>query len=89
MPLILLCVFAGFAGLVWVGPAVVVFVVRAVPVSTQGEIRSCFFLGGCRGCLYRGCCHRWACLDGVDGSGGRIGWGGWVFAVLADFPHYL
>ena len=76
MPFILLCVFAGFACFVWVGRAVVVFVVRAVPVSAQREIRSCFFLGGCRGCLYRGHCRRWACLGGVGGSGGRMGWGG-------------
>ena len=71
MPLILLCVFAGFAGFVWVGPAVVVFVVRAVLVSAQGEIRSCFCLGGCRSCLYRGHCRRWAGLGGVGGCGGR------------------
>ena len=54
------------------------FVVRAVPVSAQGEIRSCFFFGGCRGCLYHGHCRRWACLDGVGGSGGRMGWGGGI-----------
>ena len=73
MPLILLCVFAGFAGFVWVGPAVVVFVVGSG--VAQGEIRSCFFFGGCRGCLYRGHCRRWACLGGVGGSGERMGWG--------------
>ena len=38
MPLVLLCVFAGSPGFVWVGLAVVVSVVRVVPVSTRGEI---------------------------------------------------
>ena len=78
MLLILLCVFAGFAGFVWMGPAVVVFVVRVVQVSAQREIRSCFFFGGCRSCLYRGNCRRWVCLGGVGGSGGRMGWGGGI-----------
>ena len=54
-------------------------VVRAVPVSTQKEIKSCFFLCGCRGCLYRGHCRRWACLGGVGGSGGHMGWGIYCF----------
>ena len=33
-------------------------------------------IGLSRGCLYRGHCRRWACLGGVGGSGGRMGWGG-------------
>ena len=57
-------------------------------VCSRG-IRSCFFLGGCRGCLYRGHCHRWACLGGVGGSGGRMAWGGGNLWFLLIFPQYL
>ena len=61
------------------------FVVWAVPVSAQGEIRSCFFFGGCRGCLYHGHCRHWACLGGVGGSGGRMGYL-WFLLIFPPLP---
>ena len=96
MPLILLCVFAGFAGFVWVGPAVMVFVVRAVPVSAQGEIRFFFsFLVGAGAVCIVGVVVVglvWAGLVGLVGAWGGVGGicgSCWFFPTTCDTMSYF
>ena len=98
MPLILLCVFAGFAGFVWVGLAVAVFVVRAVPVSAQGEIRFFYFfsflVGAGAVCIVGVVVVGlvWAGLVGLVGAWGGVG--GicgpcWFFPTTCDTMSYF
>ena len=95
MPLILLCVFARFAGFVWVGPAVMVFVVRAVPVSAQGEIIFFSFLVGAGAVCIVGVVVVWLVWAGLVGLVGA--WGGvggvcgscWFFATTCDTMSYF